>query len=63
MPSSQNPAGTRLVVHTERELLVKILCELRVQTMILAQAHGISDEIGDLRNEVMVQGGKTATGV
>ncbi|MFA7269923.1 MAG: hypothetical protein WC073_11310 [Sterolibacterium sp.] len=51
-----NPNASRLSSLTERALLVKILAELRVQTLILAQDTGFDDDIGELRNTVMIEG-------
>lgn len=53
---AQAPSNSRLSLMSERDLLVKILAESRVQTMILAQAFGFTDDIAALRDEVMSQG-------
>lgn len=61
--ADRNPQLSSLSAHSERELLVKILAELRVQTYMMAQEFNISDDIGALRNDVMASGNKTDTDV
>ena len=56
-----NPLASPLHCHTERELLIKILSELRVQSLLMAQGFNISEEIGVLRNEVMKTGNTSDT--
>lgn len=51
-----NAHKSRLSSLTERALLTKILAELRVQTLIMAQESGFDEDIGELRNEVMQEG-------
>ena len=53
------PQASLLSNHSDRSLLVKILAELRVQTLIMAQGFGVQDDITALRNEVMSQGNST----
>ena len=52
-----------LGLETTNGLLIKILSELRVQSLLMAEAFGIQDDIGALRNEVMSQGAATTTDV
>jgi hypothetical protein len=56
MAEQSNPAASYLSNHTQVSLLVKLLAEIRVTNLILAQGFGISDDISALRNEVMAQG-------
>jgi len=57
--TSRNPKTSLLAGQSDRDLLVKILCELRVQTMIQAQVNGINDDLADLRDEVMTRANTT----
>lgn len=62
MPNlARNPRNSSLSSHTERELLVKILAEMRVQTMMFAQEFNIKDDISALRDEAMLYGNQTST--
>lgn len=63
MTTKDNPQASRLFDHTERALLVKILSEMRVQTLLMAQAFGFADDVADLRSEVMTQGNATPSDV
>jgi hypothetical protein len=49
------PTNSPLITNMDRALQVKILCELRVHSILMAQAFGITDDIGALRDEVMAQ--------
>lgn len=53
---AQVASNSRLSLLSERDLLVKILAESRVQTLLMAQAFGSNDDIAALRDEVMSQG-------
>lgn len=61
MSSSNRIKASKIINDTDRELLAKILCEMRVQTMMLAQEFRLREDIGDLRNEVMMEAGHTLT--
>lgn len=62
--SAHNPRDSDLHNLTEKALLVKILSELRVQTLLLSQANaGNADDIGALRAEVMSGGNKSQSDV
>jgi len=50
-----NPNKSPVVLLTDREILAKILAELRIQTIILADAHGGRDDITQLRTEILLQ--------
>ena len=52
---ANNPRASLGINDSETALLLKILAELRVQTLLMSQAYGITDDISDLRNEVMTQ--------
>jgi hypothetical protein len=58
---ARDPRNSQLANHTERDLLVKILAELRVQTLIMAQDSNFKDDISALRDEVMLYGNQTST--
>lgn len=60
---ARDPLSSDLAKHSEQALLVKILAELRVQTLILAQGFNISDDISALRDDVMAGGNKTLTDI
>lgn len=59
MANPNEPSASPLSNHSDRSLLVKILAELRVQTMYMQQAFGISDDVSTTRDEVMSQGNTT----
>lgn len=61
MEVNNNPNLSQLYQHTERALLVKILAELRVQTLMFAQVNGITDDVSRLRDEVMSLGNTNST--
>lgn len=58
MATNRNPQQSLLSNHSERDLLVKILAEMRVQTMLLAEAFNSKDDVAALRDEVMGNGNR-----
>ena len=60
---NRDPQASLLSMHSDRSLMVKILAELRVQTLIMAQGFGIHDDVSALRDEVMALGNKSKTDV
>jgi len=53
MAANRDPFQSLLSNHGDRQLLVLILAEMRVQTLLLAQAFNIDDDVSALRDEVM----------
>ena len=41
--------------------MIKILAEMRVQTLMMAQQYGITDDISALRDDVMATATRTVT--
>ena len=60
---ARTPLASLLSLHSERDLLVKILCELRVANLIAAQASGFTDDLSTLRDDVMAGGNQTLTDI
>ena len=56
MANPNEPSASYLSNHTDSSLLVKILAELRVQTIFMQQAFYITDDISRTRDEVMSLG-------
>ena len=56
-----NPSLSPLVKHSNREIMIKILAEMRVQTLMMAQQYGITDDISALRDDVMATATRTVT--
>lgn len=54
-PISSLPGVNQLGAGGDSQVLIKILCELRVQTWLLAQEFRTTEDIGALRNELMNQ--------
>lgn len=61
MTTARDPRNSLLQMHSERDLLIKILAELRVQTLLMAYESPIKDDISALRDEVMLYGNQTST--
>lgn len=57
----RDPRNSLLVNHQDRDLLVKILAELRVMTLIMSQEFSIKDDISALRDEAMLYANRTST--
>lgn len=60
---ARHPLHSNLSKHSERELLVKLLAEARVQTLIMAEAFNFTGDVAELRDEVMSQGNATLSDV
>lgn len=61
--NSRDPQASLLHAQGDRALMVKMLAEMRVQTLLFAQAFGITDDISALRDEVMAQANRTTSDV
>jgi hypothetical protein len=61
--TDRDPKFSLLYNQDDRSVLVKILAEMRVQTFLMAQGFGITDDISALRDEVMAQGNRTTSDV
>ena len=48
-----NPTHSPVVVLTDQEILAKILVELRIQTMLMAEEFHARDTIASLRSEIL----------
>lgn len=59
MATNRNPQQSLLHNHDDRSLLVKILAELRVQTLLMAEAFNAKDDVAALRDEVMGNGNRS----
>jgi hypothetical protein len=59
MATNRDPQQSLLHTQGDRALLVKILAEMRVQTLLLAQAFNSQDDVAALRDEVMGNGNRT----
>ena len=58
---ARDPLTSPLSQHSNRSLMVKILAEMRVQTMILAEMANFRDNISTLRDDAMSRANKTST--
>lgn len=54
-PISSLPGTNQLGAGGDSQVLIKILCELRLQTLLMAQDSRTNEDIGNLRNELMTQ--------
>lgn len=61
--SDRDPEQSPLSMHSNRNLLIKMLAEMRLQTIIMAETSGFRDNIATLRDEIMSRANKSATDV